>query len=232
MAESVFFWICAIGATVSALAVVYPPIPGARGPGRSAAALVACLTFVAGDYALLAALRLAAAQLLLFVVGVGALFLVATTRLDTGPQPDVEARSWTPARILTAAIVVHFGLELTLVLGDQGALGAGGERALGLPYLGQGAVLFSVGALGVLLRRNLLVVLMCLALMLNAVSLTVVAFGALHGHIGGGHAGGGTLGGLVMVVAVAEAAVGLSIVGHFFRGRRRLDVDAAGLMRR
>jgi NADH-quinone oxidoreductase subunit K len=242
MAESVFFWTCAIGASVSALAVVYPPIPGDRGPGRSAAALVACLTFVTGQYLLLAAHLLAVAQLLFFVVGVGALFVVATTRLDTGPRPEVEARSWTLARIFTAAIVVHFGVELTLAmgdlaLGDPGALGADAERAPGLPYVGLGAVLFSVGALGVLLRRNLLVVLMCLALMLNAVGLTVIAFGRAHAYGGDGHPGGGAsdgwaLGALVMVIAVAEAAVGLSIVGHLFRGRQTLSVDAAGLMRR
>jgi NADH-quinone oxidoreductase subunit K len=88
------------------------------------------------------------------------------------------------------------------------------------------ALLFSIGALGVFLRRNLITLFMCVELMLNAVNLAFVAFsravGALDGQV---------LVFFVMTVAAAEAAVGLAIVIALHRKKDTLDVDAFSLLR-
>jgi len=86
--------------------------------------------------------------------------------------------------------------------------------------------LFAIGVLGVFLRRNVITVLMCIELMLNAVNLAFVAFsrqlGTLDGQI---------LVFFVMTVAAAEAAVGLAIVIALHRHRDTMDVDAFDLMK-
>lgn len=79
-------------------------------------------------------------------------------------------------------------------------------------YLVLSAVLFSIGAVGVALRRNTIVTFMCIELMLNAVNVTFVAFSNLHGNLHGQIAVF-----FVMVVAAAEAAVGLAIIIAVFR---------------
>jgi NADH-quinone oxidoreductase subunit K len=88
------------------------------------------------------------------------------------------------------------------------------------------AFLFTIGCVGVLIRRNAIVILMCIELMLNAVNLTFVAF-ALESHSMTGH----IFVFFVMTVAAAEAAVGLAIVIALFRRRRTTDVEDASLMR-
>lgn len=88
------------------------------------------------------------------------------------------------------------------------------------------ALLFTIGVVGVLVRRNIIVMLMCIELMLNAVNLTFIAFAhesqTMVGHI---------FALFVITVAAAEAAVGLAIVIALFRRRRTTDVDDASLMR-
>ncbi len=79
-------------------------------------------------------------------------------------------------------------------------------------YLALAAVLFSIGILGVMLRRNTIIVFMCIEIMLNAVNLTFVAFSKMHGNLDGQI---GVF--FVMVVAAAEAAVGLAIIISVFR---------------
>ena len=93
-------------------------------------------------------------------------------------------------------------------------------------YLILGAILFSVGTLGVLLRRNALVIFMSIELMLNAANLAFVAFGRRAGNADGQIAVF-----FVMAVAAAEVAVGLAIIVTVFRLRRRLSVDDLSLMR-
>jgi NADH-quinone oxidoreductase subunit K len=88
------------------------------------------------------------------------------------------------------------------------------------------AFLFTIGCVGVLIRRNAIVILMCIELMLNAVNLTFVAF-ALENQSMSGH----IYVFFVMTVAAAEAAVGLAIVIALFRRRRTTDVEDASLMR-
>jgi NADH-quinone oxidoreductase subunit K len=87
-------------------------------------------------------------------------------------------------------------------------------------YLALSAVLFVIGVLGVLLRRNAIVILMSIEIMLNAVNLTLVALSQRMGD-----AAGQVLVFFVMAVAAAEAAVGLAIVIAIFR--QRLDVDVS-----
>jgi len=93
-------------------------------------------------------------------------------------------------------------------------------------FLVLSAVLFSIGVLGVILRRNALIVLMSVELMLNAANLTLVAFGRAH-HDSRAHA----FAFLVMAVAAAEAAVGLAIVVGIFRSRRSVNVDELTLLK-
>jgi NADH-quinone oxidoreductase subunit K len=93
-------------------------------------------------------------------------------------------------------------------------------------YTALSAVLFSIGVVGVVIRRNPLVIFMSIELMLNAANLALVAFGQRHGT-----AEGQALVFFVMAVAAAEVAVGLAIIVAIFRVRRRLSVDDLSLMR-
>jgi NADH-quinone oxidoreductase subunit K len=87
-------------------------------------------------------------------------------------------------------------------------------------YLWLAAVLFGIGLAGVVVKRNMLVVFMCIELMLNAANLTFLAFARQTGNLSG-HA----IAFFVMAVAAAEAAVGLAIVIAVFRTRGTLNVD-------
>ncbi len=87
-------------------------------------------------------------------------------------------------------------------------------------YLALAAVLFGIGLVGVLVKRNMLVVFMCIELMLNAANLTFLAFARQTGNLSG-HA----IAFFVMAVAAAEASVGLAIVIAVFRTRGTLNVD-------
>ena len=94
------------------------------------------------------------------------------------------------------------------------------------PSLAVSAVLFALGVAGVLLRRNAIVIFMCVELMLNAVNLTFVAFSSYFGDVTGQ-----LFVFIVMTVAAAEAAVGLGIIIAIFRNRESLDVDDASVLR-
>ena len=87
------------------------------------------------------------------------------------------------------------------------------------------AILFSIGCAGVLLRRNAIIVFMCVELMLNAVNLSLVAFSQQHG------VDGQILVFFVMAVAAAEAAVGLAIIISVFRHYEVVDLDRFNLLR-
>lgn len=93
-------------------------------------------------------------------------------------------------------------------------------------YVVLAVVLFSIGALTVLLRRNAIIELMGVELMLNAVNLVLVAFSRLHGNLSGQ-----VFAFFVMVVAAAEVVVGLSIVVSIFRTRRSTSVDDENLLK-
>ena len=93
-------------------------------------------------------------------------------------------------------------------------------------YLILSAVLFTIGAAGVLLKRNAISMFMCIELMLNAVNLTFVAFSRYHSDIGGQ-----MMVIFVMAVAAAEVAVGLGILVSIFRNRASINVDEIDLMK-
>jgi NADH-quinone oxidoreductase subunit K len=93
-------------------------------------------------------------------------------------------------------------------------------------YLLLSALLFAIGAVGVLVRRNAIVVFMCIELMLNAVNLTLVTFARINGSLSGQ-----IMAFFVMVVAAAEVVVGLSIIMAIFRNRRSTSVDDANLLK-
>jgi NADH-quinone oxidoreductase subunit K len=87
-------------------------------------------------------------------------------------------------------------------------------------YMTLAALLFVIGALGILIRRNALVMFMCIELMLNAVNLTFVAAGRALGNLDGQMAVF-----FVLVVAAAEVVVGLAIIVAIFRRRESASVD-------
>jgi NADH-quinone oxidoreductase subunit K len=87
-------------------------------------------------------------------------------------------------------------------------------------YLVVSALIFSVGAGGILVRRNPLVILLCLELMLNAANLALVAFARMHGNHDGQ-----VFALIVMVVAACEVAVGLGLIVAIYRRRLPVDVD-------
>jgi len=93
-------------------------------------------------------------------------------------------------------------------------------------YLILSGLLFVIGVVGVVTRRNALIVYMSIELMLNAVNLTFVAFSR---HLG--DMGGHMFTFMVMAVAAAEAAVGLAIVIALFRNRQTVDVDDVNLLK-
>jgi NADH-quinone oxidoreductase subunit K len=93
-------------------------------------------------------------------------------------------------------------------------------------YLILGAVIFGIGVVGVLIRRNLIVVLMSIELMLNAVNLTFIAFSRYLGSMEGQ-----VVVFFVMAVAAAEAVIGLAIVISVFRHRQSLDPQEMQLLK-
>ena len=93
-------------------------------------------------------------------------------------------------------------------------------------YLYVSALLFTIGATGVVLRRNAVVVFMCIELMLNAANLAFVTFSRINGNLDGM-----VVAFFVMVVAAAEVVVGLAIIVVIFRARRSASVDDPNLLR-
>lgn len=93
-------------------------------------------------------------------------------------------------------------------------------------YLYLSALLFTIGAAGVLLRRSAIVMFMCIELMLNAANLAFVTFSRMHGHLDGQ-----VVAFFTMVVAACEVVVGLAIILTIFRTRRSTDVDESNLLR-
>jgi NADH-quinone oxidoreductase subunit K len=87
------------------------------------------------------------------------------------------------------------------------------------------AVLFTIGVVGVLIRRNAIIIFLCVELMLNAVNLSFVALAQLHG------ASGQIMVFFVMTVAAAEAAVGLAIILAIFRHKQSVDLQNINLLR-
>ena len=93
-------------------------------------------------------------------------------------------------------------------------------------YVALSAVVFSIGVVGVVIRRKPLIIFMSIELMLNAANLALVAFGQRFGNLDGQ-----AIVFFVMAVAAAEVGVGLAIIVTIFRVRRRMSVDDLSIMR-
>ena len=93
-------------------------------------------------------------------------------------------------------------------------------------YVALSVILFVIGGVGVLIRRNAIIIFMCVELMLNAVNLAFVAFARMHGNLNGQ-----VIAFFVMVIAAAEVVVGLAILTSIFRSRRSASVDDANLLK-
>ncbi len=94
-------------------------------------------------------------------------------------------------------------------------------------YLYIAGLLFTIGAIGVIVRRNAIVVFMCIELMLNAANLTLVTFSRINGTLEGQVTAFFT-----MVVAACEVVVGLAIIIAIYRSRRSASIDDASLLKR
>jgi len=93
-------------------------------------------------------------------------------------------------------------------------------------YVALSVVLFSIGALGVLLRRNAIIIFMCIEMMLNAANLLFVAYARHLNDVDGQ-----VLVFFVITVAAAEVAVGLALIVTIFRTRQSIDIDEINLMK-
>ena len=94
-------------------------------------------------------------------------------------------------------------------------------------YLYLAALLFTIGAVGVVVRSNAIVVFMCIELMLNAGNLTLVTFSRINGNLNGQ-----VVAFFTMVVAACEVVVGLAIIVAIYRSRRSASIDDASLLKR
>ena len=94
-------------------------------------------------------------------------------------------------------------------------------------YLYVASLLFTLGAVGVVVRRNAIVVFMCIELMLNAANLTLVTFARINGTLDGQ-----VVAFFTMVVAACEVVVGLAIIVTIYRSRRSASIDDASLLKR
>jgi NADH-quinone oxidoreductase subunit K len=126
-------------------------------------------------------------------------------------------------RVIGGAVVLSaFAVGLGLI-----GLAAGGADSLDA-YLVLATVLFAIGMFGFLARRNAISMLMSIELMLNAVNLSIVAFGSFSEKLA---ASGSVIALMVMAVAAAEATVGLAIIIAIFRNKRTPLVDEYDAMR-
>ncbi|MBK6641556.1 MAG: NADH-quinone oxidoreductase subunit NuoK [Bacteroidetes bacterium] len=87
-------------------------------------------------------------------------------------------------------------------------------------YVMLAAILFAIGVMGVMFRRNTIIIFMCIELMLNAVNLLLVAFSTMHSD-----PGGQVMVFFIMAVAAAEVAVGLAILVMIYRNVKSVDID-------
>lgn len=93
-------------------------------------------------------------------------------------------------------------------------------------YLTLSGILFTIGVAGVLIKRNPIVIFMCIELMLNAVNLAFIALGRHFGHVNGQ-----MIVIFVMAVAAAEVAIGLGIIVALFRTRETINMDEVNLLK-
>ena len=141
---------------------------------------------------------------------------------DTAPRTDETVALERRARRRPLMVALVTLLLLVLIV----AIAFRGREPEVWHYITLSMFLFVTGALGVLIRRNALVLFMCIELMLNAVNIAFVAFARMHGAVAGHVA---VL--FVMIVAAAEVAIGLAIIVSIFRRKKSANVDDLSLLK-
>ena len=136
--------------------------------------------------------------------------------------PPADVQSAPGERRGTSIVAMVAGIAVVVVIA---AIVLRGRTPTPAHYVGLSMLLFVTGALGVLVRRNALVLFMCVELMLNAVNVAFVAFARMHGSVEG-H----VIVLFVMIVAAAEVAVGLAIIVSIFRRRHSANVDDLSML--
>jgi NADH-quinone oxidoreductase subunit K len=141
---------------------------------------------------------------------------VAITPAELPAPPAAPGRR--RGRLLMTVVTVAALLLGAILLGDK--------KPATSHYLGLSMLLFVIGAFGVLIRKNALVLFMCIELMLNAVNIAFVAFSRMHSRMDGQ-----VIVLFVMIVAAAEVAIGLAIIVSIFRRSRSANVDDMSLLK-
>jgi len=206
MAVDIGFWVLAVIGIAAALTVVL-----LRDVFRAALALVLCFLMVAGIYITLSADFLAAVQVLVYIGGISVLIILAimlTRELQRGSPAN---KLVIPAFIVA---VLFFGVVAFAVVLEH--------------YLILSAILFSIGLYGALAKRNAVIILMSIEIMLNAVNIAMVAFSR---YVVPSMLTGQVFAIFIMVVAAAEAAVGLAIVIAIYRSRETIEATKIDLMK-
>jgi NADH-quinone oxidoreductase subunit K len=139
---------------------------------------------------------------------------------EDAPPVAAVSRTARPRRRLAALVGVLFALILISAIATRG------QDASSSHYISLSMMLFVIGAVGVLIRRNAIVLFMCIELMLNAVNIAFAAFARLHGSVDG-H----VIVLFVIIVAAAEVAIGLAIIVSIFRRRGSTNVDDLSLLK-
>lgn len=143
--------------------------------------------------------------------------------MTEAPMPVALSAAPPPVRRRRPAVLAATAAVLLILIA---AFVFRGKQATTSHYIGLSMLLFAIGAFGVLIRRNTLVLFMCIELMLNAVNIAFVAFARMYGS-----ADGHVIVLFVMIVAAAEVAIGLAIIVSIFRRRQSANVDDLSLLK-
>src|SRR5436190_1257810 len=203
------FYLFGIVAIVSALLFVTR-----KSPVAAALWLVNTMFCLAALYILLDAQFIGAIQVLVYAGAIMVVFLFVIMLLNLGhPSELADARSlgWKLAAGFVGLALIAEVFALTRVRVPESLFFS--------------AVLFTIGVVGVLTRRNAIIIFMCVELMLNAVNLAFVAFAQVHG------VAGQVFVFFVMTVAAAEAAVGLAIIIALFRHKQTVNLQQINLLK-
>ena len=212
--EQIAFFFGAIGALGGAIAVV-----SLKNPFYSVLALVVHLVFLAGIFLLLMAQFLAAALIVVYAGAVMVLYVFVAAYVGGIEEPKWDS---SPELFDPAAARRSRGdrARRPAPRGSEQAAEGRGELMNIEWFLVLSALLFTVGLIGVLIRRNPVVILLCLELMLSAGALALLAFSRMLGN-----QDGQVFVLIVLVVAACEVVVGLGLVVAMYRRRLPLDVD-------
>jgi NADH-quinone oxidoreductase subunit K len=148
------------------------------------------------------------------------------TEATTPPAPiDADAPAVPADPTVRARRRVVRGLGAIFALVVIAAIVLRGQSPAPWHYITLSMLLFVIGAIGVLLRRNAIVLFMCIELMLNAVNIAFATFTRMFADVPGGSVDGHVVILFVMIVAAAEVAIGLAIIVTIFRRRASANVD-------